>query len=180
LNGSRVLLLGFGAIGRAVWARLRPFGVIATAVRRRPSAEDGIEIVEPAAWRPRLGEFDWVVVAAPLNEQTRHLVGPVELAAMRQDAWLLNVSRGGLVDQPALAAAVRAGSIGGACLDVTEPEPLPPAHELWGLPNVIITPHSSWLSPRFGERATALLADNLRRWCAGDSLKNVVDLQVGY
>ena len=180
LQGSRVLLLGFGDVGHAVWERLRPFGVTAAAVRRHPAAEAGIEVLGPGAWRPRLGEFDWIIVTAPLSGQTRGMIGAAELADLKPDAWLLNVSRGGIVDQPALIAALRAGTMGGAYLDVTDPEPLPALHELWAMPNVIVTPHSSWLSPRFPERAAELLADNLRRWCAGQSLRNVVDLDAGY
>jgi phosphoglycerate dehydrogenase-like enzyme len=180
LQGSSVLLLGFGDVGRAIWERLRSFEVHATAVRRRPMPEAGIEVLGPDDWRARLGEFDWVVLTAPLSSHTRSLIGWAELAAMKSDAWLLNVSRGGIVDQAALIAALGAAAIGGACLDVTDPEPLPPDSELWGLPNVIVTPHSSWLSPEFAGRAADLLADNLRRWCAGKSLRNVVDLDAGY
>jgi phosphoglycerate dehydrogenase-like enzyme len=180
LQGSRVLLLGFGDVGHAIWERLRPFDVRATAVRRRPVPEAGIEVLGPDEWRPRLGEFDWVVLTAPLSSHTRSLIGSAELAAMKSDAWLLNVSRGGIVDQAALIAALRAAAIGGACLDVTEPEPLPADSELWDLPNVIVTPHSSWLSSQFSDRAADLLADNVRRWCAGQSLRNVVDLDAGY
>jgi phosphoglycerate dehydrogenase-like enzyme len=99
---------------------------------------------------------------------------------MKSDAWLLNVSRGGIVDQSALTAALRAGTVGGAYLDVTDPEPLVADSELWAMPNVIVTPHSSWLSPRFSERAAELLADNLCRWCAGQSLRNLVDLDAAY
>ena len=180
LQNSSVLLLGFGDVGRAVWERLRPFGVAAAAVRRHPSAETGIEVLGPDAWRSRIGEFDWVIITAPLSSQTRGMIGAAELADMKADAWLLNVSRGGIVDQPALTAALGAGRIGGAYLDVTDPEPLPANSELWAMPNVIVTPHSSWLSPRFAARAAELLADNLRRWCAGESLRNVVDPDAGY
>jgi phosphoglycerate dehydrogenase-like enzyme len=180
VQGSSVLLLGFGEVGHAVWERLRPFGVAATAVRRRPGAETGIEVLGPEAWRSRIGDFDWVIITAPMSSQTRGMIGAAELAGMKTDAWLLNVSRGGLVDQSALTAALRAGTIGGAYLDVTDPEPLPADSELWATPNVIVTPHSSWLSPRFPERAAELLAQNLRRWCAGQSLRNVVDLDAGY
>jgi len=180
LAGSHLLLLGFGDVGRTVWDRLQPFGVIGTAVRRWPGAESGPEIVGPAGWRPRLGEFDWVVATTPLNRETRHLVGERELAAMQQHAWLINVSRGGVVDQRALTTALRRSDIGGAWLDVTDPEPLPPDDELWSLPNAVITPHSSWQSPRFAERSGELLLDNLRHWCAGRPLRNVVDLEAGY
>jgi phosphoglycerate dehydrogenase-like enzyme len=180
LQGSSVLLLGFGTVGHAVWERLRPFGVTAAAVRRRPCAETGIEVLGPEAWRPRIGEFDWVIVTAPLSGQTRSMIGAAELAGLKPGAWLLNVSRGGIVDQSALIAALRGGTIGGAYLDVTDPEPLPGDSDLWAMPNVIVTPHSSWLSPRFPERAAELLADNLRRWCAGQPLRNVVDVDAGY
>jgi phosphoglycerate dehydrogenase-like enzyme len=180
VQGSSVLLLGFGEVGHAVWERLRPFGVAATAVRRRPCDETGIEVLGPEAWRPRIGEFDWVIVTAPLSSQTRGMIGAAELAGMKSDAWLLNVSRGGIVDQSALTAALRAGTVGGAYLDVTDPEPLVADSELWAMPNVIVTPHSSWLSPRFSERAAELLADNLCRWCAGQSLRNLVDLDAAY
>lgn len=180
VQGSRALLLGFGDVGRAVWQRLRPFGIHATAVRRRPAPETDIEVLGPHAWRPRLGEFDWVILTAPLSSQTRCLIGSAELAELKPDAWLLNVSRGGIVDQQALTAALRAATIGGAYLDVTDPEPLPADSELWGLPNVIVTPHSSWLSPGFSGRAAELFADNLRRWRAGQPLRNVVDADAGY
>jgi phosphoglycerate dehydrogenase-like enzyme len=180
VQDSSVLLLGFGDVGRAVWERLRPFEVAVTAVRRHPCAEMGIEVLGPDAWRSRIGEFDWVIVTAPLSSQTRGMIGAAELAGMKADAWLLNVSRAGTVDQLALTTALGAGTIGGAYLDVTDPEPLPAHSELWTMPNVIITPHSSWLSPRFLGRAAELLADNLRRWCAGESLRNVVDPDAGY
>jgi phosphoglycerate dehydrogenase-like enzyme len=183
--GSKALLLGFGDVGRAVAQRLQPFGVEVTAVRRRPGADDAgtagvTEVVGPDDWRPRLAEFDWVVLTAPLTPETRHLVGAPELAAMKDDAWLVNVSRGGVVDQAALTVALSAEAIGGAVLDVTEPEPLPADHALWGLPNAIVTPHCSWVSPSFGARASELFLENLRRWCTGAPLRNVVDLEAGY
>jgi phosphoglycerate dehydrogenase-like enzyme len=180
LFGSRALLIGFGDVGRAVWQRLAAFGVTTTAVRRRPAPEEGIEVVGPADWRARLGEFDWVVVTTPLTVDTRRLIGSAELSVMKPDAWLVNISRGGVVDQGALTQALRQKVIGGAFLDVTEPEPLPPGDELWSLPNAIITPHCSWLSPSFVERAGRLFLENLTRWRAGDRLQNVVDLELGY
>jgi phosphoglycerate dehydrogenase-like enzyme len=180
LAGTTAMLLGFGDVGRAVAARIAPFGVDILAVRRSPSPEAGIEVIGPSAWRARLATVDWLIVTTPLTDDTRHLVGAAELAAMRDDAWLVNVSRGEVVDQDAVAAALQAGAIGGAVLDVTEPEPLPADDELWGLPNAIVTPHCSWVSPEFLPRATELFLDNLRRWCAGASLRNVVDLEAGY
>jgi phosphoglycerate dehydrogenase-like enzyme len=180
LHGSRVLLVGFGDVGRAVWERLQPFGVIGTAVRRRPVAEDGLEIVGPDRWQQRLRDFDWVVLTTPLTTETRHLIGSAELAAMNSTAWLLNVSRGGVVDQDALVDALDRGVIGGAFLDVMDPEPLPAEHELWATPNLIVTPHCSWVSPSFNKRASELFLENLHRWRAGSPLRNVVDFDAGY
>jgi phosphoglycerate dehydrogenase-like enzyme len=191
IHGSRALLLGFGAVGRAVSDRLRPFGVQVTAVRRSGASEAaaavaagrddaGVEVIGPDAWRPRVHEFDWIIVTIPLTDETRHLVGWRELSAMKVGAWLVNVSRGAVVDQSALTTALQWRAIGGAVLDVTDPEPLPPDHELWSVPNVVITPHCSWMSPTFAERAGGLLLDNLRRWRAGEPLRNVVDLDAGY
>jgi phosphoglycerate dehydrogenase-like enzyme len=180
LSGTTAMLLGFGDVGRAVAARLQPFGVEMLAVRRQPAPEAGVEVIGPSAWRDRLGDVDWLVVTTPLTSDTRHLVGADELAAMRRDAWLVNVSRGEVVDQRAVAAALREGAIGGAVLDVTDPEPLPADDELWGLPNAVVTPHCSWVSPAFLPRATDLFLDNLRRWCSGAPLRNVVDLEAGY
>jgi phosphoglycerate dehydrogenase-like enzyme len=121
-----------------------------------------------------------VVLATILTGRTRRMIGREELEAMRDTAWLLNIGRGGLVDQPALVEALRDKRIGGAYLDVTEPEPLPPEHELWGMPNVILTPHSSWSSIRYRERTVEMLLSNLELYLAGRELRNVVDLEVGH
>jgi phosphoglycerate dehydrogenase-like enzyme len=178
LKDTRALVLGYGDIGRAAAARLIGFGVEVVGVRRQPSEEPGV--LGPDEWRRRLPEFDWVLVTVASIAANRHLVGAPELAAMKAGAWLLNVTRGWVVDQAALLEALRAGRIGGAYLDVTDPEPLPADSELWRLPNVIVTPHSSWASERFAERSADLFLDNLGRYLAGSPLRNVVDLHVGY
>jgi phosphoglycerate dehydrogenase-like enzyme len=178
LQDTRALVLGYGEIGRAAAARLRGFGVEVTGVRRQPVEDPAV--IGPEDWRPRLAEFDWVLVTVASVAANRHLVGAPELAAMKPGAWILNVTRGWIVDQAALLEALRAGPLGGAYLDVTDPEPLPAESELWRLPNVIVTPHSSWASARFGERAAALFLDNLGRFLTGAPLRNVVDLQAGY
>jgi phosphoglycerate dehydrogenase-like enzyme len=178
LQGTRALVLGYGEIGRAAAARLSGFGVEVTGVRRQPVEEPSV--IGPGEWRRRLPEFDWVLVTVASTAANRHLVGAPELEAMRSGAWILNVTRGWVVDQAALLAALRAGRLGGAYLDVTDPEPLPADSELWRLPNVIITPHSSWASRRFGERSAELFLDNLDRYVAGAPLRNLVDLQAGY
>jgi phosphoglycerate dehydrogenase-like enzyme len=178
LHGSRALVVGYGQIGRAIAERLRAFGVHVVGARRHSSEEP--DVVDSEGWRGRLGEFDWVVLATPLTGETRHLIGPTELAAMKPGAWLVNISRGSLVDHDALLGALQDGAIAGAYLDVTDPEPLPAESELWRLPNVILTPHSSWASERFEERAAALFLDNLERYRQGRPLRNLVDLEAGY
>jgi phosphoglycerate dehydrogenase-like enzyme len=107
LRDSAILLIGFGDVGRATWDRLRPFGVRGTAVRRHRTSEEGIEIVGPDDWRHRLGEFDWILLTTPLTDETRHLIGSRELSEMNRNSWLINVSRGGVVDQRALLGALR-------------------------------------------------------------------------
>ena len=184
LAGGTVLIVGAGGIGRALIGLLKPFGAEVIAVTRR-----GREIAEPA--RPartlpadRLGEV-WgearhVVIAAPATDGTRRLVGAPELAAMREDAWLVNVARGSLVDTDALVEALRSGSIAGAALDVTDPEPLPDGHPLWELPNVLITPHVA--TPPETERIAfaARVRENVRRLAAGVELEGLIDPEGGY
>lgn len=178
LFGSSALIVGYGAIGSAIGHRLRAFGVSVIGVRRRPNGEPGI--LGADEWRAQLPDVDWVILATMLTAQTRRLIGRDELAAMRPSAWLVNVGRGELVDQAALVDALRDGCIGGAYLDVMSPEPLPADAELWRLPNVIISPHSSWTSRRFQQRGAELFLDNLERFRTGQVLRNVVDLDAGH
>jgi len=176
LDGATVAIVGAGAIGRALIEMLAPLRTEVLAVTRR--GRDGtipvsrLEEVWPRA--------DFVVLAAPATAGTRHLVGADELEAMREDAWLINVARGSLVDTDALVAALAAGSIGGAALDVTDPEPLPDGHPLWDEPRALITPHvanpdSSW-SRYLGEH----VGENVRRFIAGEDLLAVIDRDAGY
>jgi phosphoglycerate dehydrogenase-like enzyme len=177
LDGSRALIVGFGEIGRRIAERLAGFNVAVTGATR--SGRDGT--LPPDAWRARLDEFDWVVLAAPATADTHHMIGALELAAMRRSAWLVNVGRGDLVDQPALLAALRDGRIGGAFLDPTAPEPLPPEHPLWGEANCLMSMHLSGRSQTsLMKRAAALLLQNLDAYRAGQPMQNVVDLQSGY
>lgn len=170
LADSKALVLGFGGIGQAIGERLQGLGVDVTGVRRR----DG------DSWRARLGDFDWVILALPVTRQTRHIIGAEELRRMKSTAWIVNIARGPLIDQPALVEALQEGRIAGAYLDVTDPEPPPDESPLWTLPNVILTPHSSWASRRSDERAAALFLENLERFAAGAELRNLVDLGAGY
>jgi phosphoglycerate dehydrogenase-like enzyme len=176
LDGSRALVVGMGNIGGAIAERLRAFGVEVIGVRRSGAGGS----LRPDEWRAKLPDFDWVILATPLTADTSQVIGASELRAMKQTAWLANIARGRLVDQPALIEALREGSIGGAYLDANDPEPLPPESPLWNMPNVIITPHSSWASSRLDGKAADLFLDNLDRYRSGNALRNVVDLEAGY
>jgi phosphoglycerate dehydrogenase-like enzyme len=178
INGKRALIYGYGSIGRAIGDRLRPFGVTVTGVRRNPGDEPGV--IAPTEWEARLPETDLLILSVPLTGATSALIGESQLAALPEHAWVANIARGGLIDSAALIAALKSGRLGGAYLDVTDPEPLPPDSELWSLPNVIITPHSSWATRLILERAAAIFHDNFDRYRRGAAMKNVVDLRAGY
>lgn len=183
LRGARVLVIGLGGIGAACAVRFAALGARVTGVRRRvgePPPSGVSRVVAPAALLGALADADIVVVAAPQTHQTRGVIGSRELAAMPADAVLINVSRGKLVDEAALAEALRGGRIAGAGLDVFEHEPLDPASPLWQMPHVIITPHTAGFRPDHWDAATDLFAENLRRFAAGESLLNVVDKAAGY
>jgi phosphoglycerate dehydrogenase-like enzyme len=127
-----------------------------------------------------LAESDFVVLAAPLTTETENMIDADTLAAMKPGAWLINVARGRLVDERALLRALRDGPIGGAILDTFRDEPLQPSSPFYDLPNVIVTPHTSWSSARVLDRSVELFCDNLRRFAVGEPLLNVVDPSRGY
>jgi phosphoglycerate dehydrogenase-like enzyme len=178
MHGKRALIYGYGGIGRAIGDRLRPFGVSVTGVRRKPGDEPGV--IGTADWEARLPETELLILSVPLTGATSALVGAHQLAALAEGAWVANIARGGLIDKDALIAALKSGHLGGAYLDVTDPEPLPSTSELWSLPNVILTPHTSWATDHLMERAAEIFMDNLDRYRRGASLRNVVDLGGGY
>ena len=167
--GKRVVIVGYGSIGRAVERLLVPFGVRIGRVARRE--RPGVESVE------RLGQAvqgaDAVVVLAPLSDATRGLVGADVIGRMADGALLVNAGRGPVIDTDALVAAVRAGRIR-AALDVTDPEPLPPDHELWTLDGVFITPHNAGDTPEAEAAAQALARAQMLRYRAGLPLEHVV------
>lgn len=174
---SRALIVGYGTIGRAIGDRLAAFGVDVTGVTR--SGRDGT--LTPDGWQARLAEFDWVILAAPSTIETSAMIGTGELAAMKPGAWLVNMARGDMIDQAALILALEEGRIGGAFLDVVDPEPLPPGHALWSAPNVIHSMHLSGRSQaRLFERAAALFLHNVHAFVDGRPMKNIVDLDAGY
>jgi phosphoglycerate dehydrogenase-like enzyme len=132
------------------------------------------EQVPPAQLEQLLAQSDFVVLACPLTKETEGLIGERELRAMKPDAVLINVARGRVVDETALVRALRDGWIGGACLDVFATEPLPEDSPLWDMPNVVVTPHNSAVSPLNMERAMAIFVDNLGRLVSGKPLRNRV------
>ncbi len=177
LLDTRALIVGYGAIGRLIGDRLAAFGVDVVGVTR--SGRDGT--LTPDQWRAQIGEFDWVILAAPSTDATHAMIGADELAAMRPSAWVINVARGDMVDQDALIAALKARTIAGAFLDTVSPEPLPADHPLWDAPNTMLTMHMSGRSQtKMFQRAAALFLDNLDAFLAGKPMQNVVDLDAGY
>ncbi|MBN8502823.1 MAG: D-2-hydroxyacid dehydrogenase [Sphingomonadales bacterium] len=177
LFGSRALIVGYGAIGQEVERRLAPFAVEVTKVRRQP----GPDTLCPGEWQSRLGEFDWIIISVPATAETEGMVGAPELALMKSDAVIVNIARGSVIDHSALTAALAAGTIGGALLDVTTPEPLPQEHPLWALDNTQITMHlSGRAQERMFERAAARFLDNLDRFRRREPLVSQVDLVRGY
>lgn len=176
-----LLILGIGGIGQAIAERAAAFGMRIYGSRRHPRPMPGVErVVGMDGWRALLPEADYLVLAAPLTEETRGMIDAAALAALKPTAYLINIARGGLIDEPALLAALGAGQIAGAALDTFEQEPLPPESPLWDAPNVLITPHATAGSPRMRERQIDLFLENLRRFLNGEPLLNVVDKSAGY
>ena len=182
LAGSRVAVYGLGGIGRAVAQRLGALGAEVRAVRRRP-ALGGL----PGVATVGAGQADWVlegaealVVAAPLTAGTRAAIGARQLGLLADGAVVVNVSRGPVVDQGALLAALDTGKVRGAALDVFDEEPLPADHWFWTHPHVLVHPHVAAVTPRFWEREQALVLENWKRYREGRELLNVVDLSAGY
>ena len=184
LSELTVGIVGYGSIGEEVARLLRPFGCRIVATRRHPERGAGevehVELFGLDELSEVLRMSDLVVVAAPLTDETAGLIGAEQLAEMREDAWLINIARGRLIDELALRRALESGWIGGAVLDVFSEEPLSPESPLYDTPNLVITPHTSWASDRVVERTVELFVDNLKRHLAGEPLRNVVDLEAGY
>lgn len=179
IDDSKALIIGYGGIGQQIAKKLSGFDVDVTAVRRTATGEP--HVIGLDDWRDRLGEFDWVFVSAPATSDTKHMFGADEFAAMKSSAWLVNVARGSLVDQDALLTALNDKTIGGAALDVTDPEPLPADHPLWDAPNCIITMHLSGVAQtRMFQRAAARFVENLKRYKNGEEMIAVADFDRGY
>jgi phosphoglycerate dehydrogenase-like enzyme len=180
----RALIVGTGGIGGAVAERLSALGASCVGIRRRPElgAPDGFERVAGLdALDDELADADLLVLAAPLTGETTRLLTGARLDRLPQDAIVVNVARGALVDEEALADRLEAGRLRGAVLDVFAKEPLDPSSRLWRLPQVLVTPHVAAVSPaRFWTRELALFLENWRRYHTGEPLRNLVDKTAGY
>ena len=177
-------IIGLGEIGRETARRARPFGMRILASRRHAAAgatdPDCDDLVPMAELGRLLAESDYVVLAVPLTAETSGLIGARELSQMKPTAFLVNVSRGEVVDQGALVTALQSGIIAGAALDVTDPEPLPDDSPLWAMENVIVTPHISGAVEGYGRRAVEFFVANLERYLRGEPLAHMANPELGY
>jgi glyoxylate/hydroxypyruvate reductase len=184
LPGKTLGIVGFGHVGRAIARLARGMGLRVLAVRRTAGGDaatpDADRVYPPSGLRAVLAESDYLALIVPLTPETAGLLGKAEIALMKPGAVLINIGRGQLVDEAALVEALRSGHLGGAALDVFAEEPLPAGHPLWGLSNVLVTPHSMSTALDENARLIDLFCDNLRRYLAGEPLRNVFDPARGY
>lgn len=175
LEGRTLAIVGLGRVGAEIARLCRGLGmrVIGTDVRPAPDLVD--RYYAPDQLQDMLPQAEVLVLIVPHTPQTEKLIGARELALLPRGAYLVNIARGAVVDEPALIEALRAGRLGGAALDVFAEEPLPPGSPLWEMPNVLVSPHSASTSDRENQRITDLFCDNLRRYLAGEPLRNVLD-----
>lgn len=184
LYGKTVGIVGLGSIGREVARLAKAFGMQTLGIRRFTATTDGGPsldvLLPPDGLHQLLAQSDYVVLAVPLTPETTGLIGEAELRTMKPTAYLINVSRGLVVDEGALIRALEERRIAGAGLDVFQREPLPSDSPLWRMENVIVTPHIAGGSGIYNYRVTQIFCENLRRYLAGEPLLNVVDPQRGY
>jgi phosphoglycerate dehydrogenase-like enzyme len=196
LGGATLGIVGYGSIGRETARLAKTFGMRVLATKRDVSQvnEQGWQLPNVGDATARfvdqlystqqlhsmLSECDFVVITVPLTAETRHFIGAAEFRSMKRDAVIINVARGGVIDEAAMIDALRDKVIGGAGLDVFEEEPLPVDSPLWKFTNVLISPHTSGFTPYYNERAMSLFAENLRRYLNNEPLLNVVDMNKGY
>jgi len=182
LEGRTMLVVGIGGIGTEIAQRAHGFGmhVIGTRRSKTPGPAFIERVGQPNDMMAMLPEADVVAIAVPLTPETEGLFDDKTFAAMKPGAYLINIARGKIVETDALLKALKSGKLAGACLDVTDPEPLPVDHPLRSFSNVIVTPHMAGVSEVTKERGTALFRENMRRFGAGEPLLNVVDKKAGY
>lgn len=175
LDGSSLCVVGLGTLGRGIAARADALGMDVTGVKRTPLPVDHVDEVHPPTdLQDAVADAKFVALAVPLTDDTEGLLGGPEFDAMRDDAVLVNVARGGVVDQDALVAALRDGGLAGAALDVFETEPLPEDSPLWDMDEVVVTPHAAAANRDYPNRMATLVRENVRRLADGDRLANLV------
>jgi len=181
LFGARVTILGAGGIAQSLISMLQPFGCRITVVRNRQGELPGVdEVVTTSKLNTALSQADAVVMALALTPQTIGIMGRKQFEMMQSHAWLVNVGRGKQIVTDDLVWALEAGEIGGAALDVTDPEPLPTGHPLWSMPNCIITPHVGNTAEMVPPLLALRITENVRRFAAGETLVGIIDQTVGY
>jgi len=181
LEGKTCSILGMGTIGRLVAERAKQFGMRVIGLQREPKAfKHADEVLPPEQLQRVVQQADYLVVILPKTPQTLHLLDPKVLADLRPDAVLINMARGGIVDETAVAKMLREGRLRGAALDVFAEEPLPESSDLWMVPNLIITPHVAGLVPDYLDRILKIFIDNLKRLEDGKPLINEIDRARGY
>lgn len=180
--GATLGLVGLGAIGRPLVRSAKALGMRVLAVREHPEkgSEGADAVFGPAHMNELFRQADYIVLATPVTDSTKAIANAERIALMKPGACLLNVGRGPLVDEAALAAALRAKKIGGAALDVFPKEPLAADSPLWDMPNLLITPHTAALTDKLWERHYALFSENLHRYLSGQELLGIVDKGKGY
>jgi phosphoglycerate dehydrogenase-like enzyme len=182
LAGKTMVLIGVGAIGTRTAELAAALGMRVLGVRRNPTMDaPGVEAMfGPDQLLDLLPKADFVVLTVPLTHETQGMIGEPELRAMKPTAYVVNIGRGGTIQEQVLIRALQEGWIAGAGLDVFETVPLPEDSPLWAMDNVIITSYYAGLTPHYNERAMSIFLDNLRRYRAGEPLRNVVDKKLGY
>lgn len=181
IEGKTVLILGLGKTGEAVARRAQAMGLHTLGIRARPKPMSSLDEVHgPDALLALIGRADFIVCCVPLLPSTRGLLGEAAFAAMKPSAVLIDISRGGVVEEAALLSALDTGRIKGAALDVFATEPLPAEHPLWGYDNVAITPHCAAVYDGWDIKSVSMFADNLVRYRRGEALENVVNPERGY
>ena len=181
LAGRIIGILGLGTIGSSVARRAVAFGMRVVGTKRRPAPIPGVErVVPPAEIDAVLREASVLAMTLPLTPATKAIIGARELALLPEGAFLVNIGRGGQIDEAALLAALRSGRLGGAGLDVFADEPLPADSPLWGAPRLMITPHVAGDFPGYMDRMIPVFCDNLKRYLAGQPLQHLVDPALGY
>jgi D-2-hydroxyacid dehydrogenase (NADP+) len=175
LRRESACVVGLGTLGRGIATRAAALGMDVTGVKRTPTPVDGVdEVSPPEALHDAIADARFVALAVPLTDDTEGMISTPEFEAMCDDAYLINVARGPVVDQSALVDALDSGAIAGAGLDVFETEPLPAASSLWDREEVILTPHAAGFNDEYYERVATIVRENLRRLAAGESLTNRV------